>query len=326
MGISVVTGGSGFIGSHLVRRLAAIGETVRVVDLRQFPGEIPANAHYFPADITDPDLLRELPYGVDMIYHLAGNSSTTRSILDPLQDLRSNAEGILRVLMCARRHHVPRLVYVSSASVYGKPMSFPIFEHHEKRPIFPYGVSKLAGENYCTAHASLGEVPEVMIARPFCVYGPGEDPDVALVEVSRYMRWYLNGVTIPIIGSAYRKTRDFVHVSDVSSALVVIAENGANGEAYNIGSGVETSMKDLVQTIIECCGGPGGSFTEDLTMLLDTYRLVPDLGKISSLGYSPKISLENGIARLAPELSEAPNIPRTPTVLCPGHTGEGILF
>jgi UDP-glucose 4-epimerase len=324
MSVSVVTGGSGFIGSNLVRRLASIGHTVRVVDTRKFPGQIPERAQHFAIDIIAPDSLGEAISGADTIYHLAGNSNTTVSVSDPVSDLKCNVEGTIRVLGSARQNRVPRLVYVSSASVYGRPASFPIFETHEKHPIFPYGASKLSGEVYCLAHVASGDAPEVMIARPFCVYGPGENPDIALVEVSRYARWNMNSATIPVIGDAEKKTRDFVHVSDVTTGLIIIAENGSTGEAYNIGSGVETSMKDLIRIITQSCGG-AESFTEDLTMLLDTYRLVPDLRRISSLGYSPKVSLENGIAHLAHELSlyGIPDIPKNPTVLHPEHGGEG---
>jgi UDP-glucose 4-epimerase len=109
----------------------------------------------------------------------------------------------------------------------------------------------------------------VVVARPFCIYGPGEDPAHALVEVSRYMRWHMAGRPVPIIGSATAKTRDFVHVEDAVSALLLLAEQGEADGIYNVGSGTETSMRDLLHEIADCCGGRP-ELAEDTTTEDDT--------------------------------------------------------
>jgi nucleoside-diphosphate-sugar epimerase len=145
----LVTGGAGFVGSHLIRALYALRTTVRVVDVVDVadrPADLPRDVRYDQADIADPAVAFRYSRGVDLVFHLAGNSSTTTSVLNPQADLHRNAQGTLAVLEACRVNRVPKTVYVSSASVYGKPQSFPIGEDHRTVPILPYGVSKLAGE------------------------------------------------------------------------------------------------------------------------------------------------------------------------------------
>ena len=130
--------------------------------------------------------------------------------------------------------------------------------------------------------------------RPFCVYGPGENPEVALVEVSRYLRWHLNGKPIHVVGDPDRKTRDFVHVSDVIRGLIILAEHGTTGTIYNLGSGEEVTMRQLTDAI--------GVITDRTTtvqpilqMTEDSYRLVSDISKARSHGYAPRVSLDAGV-------------------------------
>ncbi|MFD0852364.1 NAD-dependent epimerase/dehydratase family protein, partial [Actinomadura adrarensis] len=179
--------------------------------------------------------------GVHTVYHLAGNASGTRSVENPRFDFQVNALGTCHVGNACVELGVRRLVYMSSAIVYGVPQHFPINEQHPIRPFLPYGASKLSGELTLRSLQEAVGLPAVF-GRSFVIYGPGEDPRTAGGEVSQFMRWQLNDLPIPVVGDIDRKTRDFVHVSDVCSALMTMAENGEPGEAYNIGSGTETSM------------------------------------------------------------------------------------
>ena len=152
-----------------------------------------------------------------------------------------------------------------------------------------------------------------LAARPFCVYGPGDNPAAALTEVNRYLRWHLNHRPIQIVGDKVRKTRDFVHVSDLVAGLLVIADKAETGEIFNIGSGTETSMERLVQSI-EKATGRAAEVTEITEIQEDTYRLVGDISNISRLGYVPRVSLDDGVAQLAAELGPHPELPSVDTI------------
>ena len=320
---TAVTGGSGFIGSHLADALTERGAAVRIIDIAA-DAATSSLVELRRADVTNAEELAAELVGVDVIFHLAGNSSTTISVSDPAYDLTCNAVGTLNVLEACRRLEVQRIVYVSSASVYGRPTASPIPETHELSPIFPYGASKRVGEDYCRLYCASYDLP-VVIARPFCVYGPGENPDVALVEVSRYLRWYLSEHTIPVVGDAGMKTRDFVFVTDVAEALILLAIDGRAGESYNIGSGRETSMHQLIQAIELCGGGGSAEAEEDHTMMLDSYRLVADIRKIRALGYSPRIDLHEGLRRVAKSIGDRPAPPSHPALLRASRTDSPIL-
>lgn len=315
----IVTGGLGFIGGHLVQALLSLGKDVTVVDSGATAPEsaLRPGATLVKADITNPEQVKKALVGADIVFHLAGNSSGTRSVLDPRFDLETNVLGTFNVVENSLRAGARRLLYVSSASVYGVPQRFPIAEDHPTRPFVPYGASKLGGELASLAMFHAMDLP-VVVARPFCVYGAGENPDVALVEVARYLRWHLNGLPIEVVGNPERKTRDFVHVSDVVSALVLIADRAPAGEVYNVGSGEETSMRELASIIGAVTGRPA-SVTEILQVSQDTYRLVGDIAKLRHLGFAPRVSLFEGVQALANELGSAPELPRVATVF---HTGQ----
>jgi UDP-glucose 4-epimerase len=161
----------------------------------------------------------------------------------------------------------------------------------------------------------------VVAARPFCVYGPGEDPKLALVEVARYLRWNLNRLPIQVVGDPDRKTRDFVHVRDLVEGLLIIADQATEGEAYNVGSGTEVNMRQLCDVIGSATGIPP-KIDEISDITEDTYRLVGDISKLRALGYEPRVSLEGGVAQLAAELGEAPELPGTTTIFSRSQRGE----
>ena len=315
----LVTGGLGFIGRHLVDALLGEGADVTILDNAE--GEEPSSgARLLRGDVRDPDEVARAVAGSELVFHVAGNASGTISVLDPRLDFETNAVGSFNVADAAARAEVERLLYVSSASVYGTPVRFPMDEEHPTKPFVPYGASKLSGELASLSLFRATGLP-VVSARPFCVYGPGEDPKRTLVEPSRYLRWHLNGGPIQIVGDPDRKTRDFVHVSDLVASLLLLARAGVPGEAYNAGSGEEVSMRQLAEAIGEATHSePQIETIPEIGD--DTYRLVADISKLKALGYEPKMPLEVGLAQLADELGENPELPSTPTIFRRGQRAE----
>src|SRR6266542_957054 len=271
-----VTGGLGFIGRHLVRALLDQGKRVIVLD-RRCPGDSDDHPgiEYRVVDVREPRSLPDAFAKADLVFHLAANANGTYSVEHPVEDFQANCVGTFNVLQAAVETGVRRVVYVSSASVYGTPRRFPIRESHPTDPIMPYGASKLAGERFGLAFLHSYGL-DFVAARPFCVYGPGEDPATSLVEVSRYLRWHLNGRAIQVVGDARRKTRDFIHVSDAVGGLVAIAERAEPGEILNVGSGTEVSMRELAERTQRVAGGTVR--VRELTDIQDdTHRLVADI-------------------------------------------------
>ena len=184
----LVTGGCGFIGSHLVRALLSQGREVVVFDNLStgFEQNLAPGARLVRGDVRHEGQIARAVETADVVFHLAANSNTTVSINAPRADFETNTQGTFNVLEAALNAQVEKVVYVSSASVYGVPQSTPIGEHHPIGPFVPYGASKFSGEIFCNIFYETYDLP-VVIVRPFCVYGPGENPEVALVEVSRYL-------------------------------------------------------------------------------------------------------------------------------------------
>ncbi len=318
----LVTGGAGFIGRHLVNALLDLGKEVVVLDdlSTAAPKVNPRRVRLIHADIREPKGIAEAANGADLIFHLAANSNGTISVENIRLDFETNAMGTFNILEAALRAGTKRVLYVSSASVYGVPLQFPMDEAHPTRPFVPHGASKLAGE-MCSLSFSRAYGLPVVIARPFCVYGPGENPGWALVEVSRYLRWHLNNMPIHVVGDVKRKTRDFVHVSDVVQGLMLTADRGDPGEVYNLGSGEEVSMRQLTDAIGDITGRVA-SVNEISSVTEDTYRLVSDISKISSIGYAPRMSLADGLTSLVADLGDAPELPSGATIFFKGQKAE----
>ena len=316
-----VTGGCGFIGRHLVRELVAQNKHVIVLDRTHTnEGNAGGSVEYRTVDIRDRESLVPAMKDCEMMFHLAGNPNGSQSVREPRVHFEDNCLGTYNVLEVAAQVGIRRLLYVSSASSYGIPRSFPMHETHPTDPIVPYGASKLAGERFGVAFWHALGLP-FLAARPFCVYGPGDNPAAALTEVNRYLRWHLNHRPIQIVGDKVRKTRDFVHVSDLVAGLLVIADKAETGEIFNIGSGTETSMERLVQSI-EKATGRAAEVTEITEIQEDTYRLVGDISNISRLGYVPRVSLDDGVAQLAAELGPHPELPSVDTIFKLGQSAE----
>jgi UDP-glucose 4-epimerase len=307
---AIVTGGSGFVGAHLVRALARKGVSVTVLDLTA--PDPRGGAEHRVVDLREPAAVRAALVGADVVFHLAGNASGTISVDRPRFDFETNAEGTFNLCEALLNTSVRRLTYLSSAMVYGRPMSTPIPESHPLHPFLPYAASKLAGEHVAQSmHESFG-LP-VVVGRAFTIYGPGEDPRRAGGEVSQFVRWHLNGRPIPAVGDADRKTRDFSHVSDLVDGLLTITERGTSGEVYNLGTGQETSLRELARLVGDVTGRPA-ALRCDEEVLEDSYRHVADIAKLRDLGYRPRVPLADGVAALAHALGEHPELPSMPAV------------
>lgn len=307
-----VTGGAGFIGRHLVQALCAEGHHVVVIDRQSETFSADGKSEYRSADLSVSSSIAKVLRGIGLLFHLAGSADGSLSVRYPRRDFEANCVSTFNVLEAAALAGIERVVYVSSASVYGRPSAFPVGENHSTLPIIPYAASKLSGEHIGMAWWHSHGLPFV-VARPFCVYGPGESPDRALVEVSRYVRWHLNNLPVQIVGDGMHKTRDFIHVSDLVAGLILVANRGTPGAIYNIGTGVETSMSDLVQLIQKATRRTVQ--TRELPHITDdTYRLVADISKIRALGYKSRVALDEGVALVVMELGPRPRLPTNDTI------------
>lgn len=317
-GSVVVTGGMGFIGRHLSEGLVALGKKVVVADLAQ-TGEAalpPRGTKLVPMDVRDARCVKEVIRGADLVFHVAGNANVTVSVEDTRLDFETNAVGTFNVLEVAKETGA-KVVYVSSAHVYGASDKLPLNEADPVEPAWPYGASKRSGELSAVAFHHTHGLPTV-VARLSCVYGPGEYAERSLVETARYLRWHLNAQPVQIVGDPDRKTRDFVHVSDVVEGLTLLAERAIPGEIYNLGSGQEVSMRRLTEVIGEVTGEPV-RLDVRRDVIDDTYRQVMDIRKAGALGFAPGVPLHEGVRQLARQLGERPEVP-TATV---SFVGEG---
>jgi UDP-glucose 4-epimerase len=293
-GTVVVTGGAGFIGSHLVRRLADRGATTVAVDICEPASKIPG-VEYVVADLRTPSEARAALDGANLVFHLAGTLDAPGSLRDPAADFESNVVTTLNVLRAAKSAGVRRFVFSSSALVYGLPSSCPVREDAPPDPVFPYAEGKHACERLIAAFGKAHHMSYV-IGRAFVAYGPGE-PATARAEVSQFIRALKSGPRLDVLGDPDAKTRDFVHVFDVVQALVLLATRAVTG-IVNIGTGRETSLRELAGMVAVALERPA----PDLAWLPspeDECRLVADITRLKALGYRPSIDLEDGIADLS---------------------------
>jgi UDP-glucose 4-epimerase len=309
----LVTGGAGFIGSNLVRRLLATGAEVRVFDdlstgFADNLDEIRAEIEIHVGDVRDPFALGLAMTGVDVVYHLAALGSVPRSVADPVTTHAVNATGTLNVLEAARHSGARRVVYASSSSVYGDTPSLP---KHEGPPMpnSPYAVSKLTGEAYCRAFAKSYGLETVSL-RFFNVFGPRQDPSSQYAAVIPAFVSRLLAGDRPVVFGSGTQSRDFTFVENVVEACVLASRAGptAIGEAMNVGCGARTSLLDLLATIGALAGvEPDPVFIPPRAG--DVMHSEAAISKAKGLiGYEPLIGVEEGLADtmrwLAAEASE----------------------
>ncbi len=247
----LVTGGAGFVGANLVSRLVELGAEVTVLD-DLFTGDLERlplgnGCHFVLGDVRYP-LVPELAQGCDCIFHLACRNIIV-STQDPEADFAVNAGGTLNVLLAARTWGVGRVVYTSSASVYGNPRALPILEDEALSLLNPYAASKASGEAYCQAFYETYGVPATVL-RLSNVYGPHQSPaNPYCGVVAKFMDAALHGGALEIHGDGLQ-TRDYTYVADVVEALLAAALSPrAVGEVFNVGTGIETSVEQLAGLI-----------------------------------------------------------------------------
>jgi UDP-glucose 4-epimerase len=293
----LVTGGAGFVGSALVRRLIESGARVTVLD-DLFTGRrdaIPTGADLIEGSVTDEPLVRDLVKRHAVVFHLAARNIIA-STTNPRDDFDTNIGGTLNVLLAARDSSPERVVYTSSASIYGNPRSIPINEDDPLVPLSPYAVSKLAGENYCVAFYESYGLP-VAVVRYSNVYGPYQRPENPYCGVvSKFLIAAYAGQALSIHGDG-GQTRDFTFVDDaVDATLLAATHPRAEGEVFNVGTGVETSVNDLAAAIGRASGHE--IFVEhiDRRDIDNIRRRVVNTEKIRRmLRWSPQVTLDRGL-------------------------------
>jgi len=297
----LVTGGAGFIGSHLVEALVAAGQPVRVLDdlstgrrenLAAFQG-----VNLAVGDVGDPAAVERLMAGVTVVYHLAALASVQRSVEAPLDSHRVCDTGTLLVLDAARRHGVRRVVYAGSASAYGIPAGEVQHEDDPLCPLSPYAAAKLAGEMYLQSFARTYGLETVRL-RFFNVFGPRQRADSPYSGViALFVAALMQGRTPTIFGDGLQ-TRDFVYVTDVVQALrKAAATPGVSGRVYNVGTGRKTTLLDLVATLNDLLGTALIPAHKD-GRAGDIRHSCADIGRIrGDLGYEPAVSFRDGLAR-----------------------------
>ena len=253
----LVTGGAGFIGSHLSEALIARGDTVRVLDdlSTGFRTNLPPDVTFIEGDVADPATVAQATDGVDGCFHLAAIASVEKGVTDWLGTHRANLTGAITVFDAIRRQgsHVP-VVYASSAAVYGDAATIPIAETEPCRPLSAYGADKYGCELHARTASHVHGIPTVGL-RFFNVYGPRQDPKSPYSGViSIFAERITAGQPISIFGDG-RQTRDFVYVADVVAALLAaMALRPTDSPVFNVCTGVPTSVADLAQLIADLAG------------------------------------------------------------------------
>ncbi|OAQ54399.1 NAD-dependent epimerase [Natrinema mahii] len=291
----LVTGGAGFIGSHLVDALVPHNE-VRVLDnfTTGDPAHLPDDVTVIEGDVGDPIALQEAARGVDVIFHHAAVVSVTQSVDRPRQSNRTNLEAGLLVLEQARQEDA-RVVVASSAAVYGHPEELPVSETASTNPTSPYGVQKLALDEYARLYAELYDLPTVAL-RYFNVYGPRQRGPYSGV-ISTFLEQARADEPITIEGDG-QQSRDFVHVSDVVRANLRAATTDAVGEAYNVGTGERTTIRDLAETVRDATES-SSSIAHREPRPGDIRHSGADTAKTArELGFEARVGLESGIRSL----------------------------
>lgn len=298
MSKALVTGGAGFIGSHVAQLLAEDGYDVVVLDnlATGYRENLEGLKHVrlVEADVRDASVIDQLTDGAEVIFHLAASVGNTRSIENPLYDSDVNVLGTLRVLEAARRARVRKVVSSSSAAIFGELKHLPIREDHPCEPDTPYGVSKLAEEKHCLAYAKLYEL-EAICLRYFNVYGLNQRYDAYGNVIPIFAHSLLRGNPLTIYGDG-EQTRDFVNVRDVARANILAAQTRGLSGAFNVASGDALTINQLVELMRQAIG-------TDVTVEYgpprkgDVRHSRADISAARiAFGYAPGLKLAEGLA------------------------------
>ncbi|WP_338738488.1 GDP-mannose 4,6-dehydratase [Haloplanus salilacus] len=303
----LVTGGAGFIGSHLAARLLQENHHVVILDnldpyydldlkkrnlgrCRQISEK---NLDFVEGSITDSTLVSDVlsEHNIDVIYHEAAKAGVRSSVENPIAYETNNVEGTLKILQAAEKHDVNRLIHASSSSVYGVPDYLPYDEEHPNRPKSPYAVTKLSSEHYCNVFNDLHNISTINL-RHFTVYGPRMRPNMA---ISNFVSRCLNGQP-PIIYGDGKQTRDFTYISDIVDAnLSLLNSDTADGETMNIGSNDNISIWELAEYVVEETGADV-EIVHKPAKEADSRHTHADISKAQdNIGYEPSYDIREGV-------------------------------
>ena len=299
----LVTGGAGFIGSHLVEALVGPGAHVRVLDdfstgRRENLAAVSERIELLEGDVADPRTAEQAMTGRDVVFHLAAIASVQASLEDPRRTHRVNVDGTLNVLNAARRAGVRRVVFASSTALYGDHTALPLREGLPSRPLSPYAASKAAGEMYCTAfHASYG-LPTAAL-RFFNVYGPRQDPSSPYSGVVSIFAARMTRGERPVIYGDGKQTRDFVYVADVVQVMLEASQQEeAVGAVFNVASGRQTSIRQLAAALNRVLGTDLAPEFAPARAGEVRYSEGDASRARAALGWEAMVPLQEGLARL----------------------------
>ena len=302
----VVTGGAGFIGSHLSGKLAEGDYQVIILDDLS-TGKMENvelllkkdNVKLVKGSITDLPLLKEVFQGVQYVFHLAAIASVPWSIKDPQLSHEVNATGTLKVLLAAKDSGVSKVIYSSSAAVYGDTPTLPQREDMLPNPQSPYAASKLAAEYYCRVFQQVYSLPTVCL-RYFNIYGPRQNPDSEYATViPKFIKMISQGQP-PVIYGDGKQTRDFIFVKDAVTANILAAESEAAG-VFNISAGKSTTISELAGLITSLMGSHLAPIHKSIRPG-DIMHSFADISRAEAFGFRPEYSLEKGLAETIREL------------------------
>jgi UDP-glucose 4-epimerase len=298
----LVTGGAGFIGSHLVRRLVAEGKTVRVVDNLSTGrvsrlDDLMTAIEFVEGDLADKRVSQDAVKEIDYVLHQAAVPSVQRSVQDPVGTNRANITATLNLLESSRNARVRRLVYAASSSAYGDTEVLPKKEDMPANPLSPYALQKLAGEQYCKLYHGLYGLETVSL-RYFNVFGPDQDPDSDYSAViPKFTTKLLAAESLTVYGDG-EQSRDFTYIENVVEAnLLALRAKEAPGKVCNIGCGERITLKQLIQ-ILEKITDAKARVEYAAAKPGDVRHSLADIGRAKAiLQYQPKISVEEGLQR-----------------------------
>lgn len=303
IGRVLVSGGAGFIGSHIVDKLVEGGYEVGILD-NLFTGDLANISQHdhkikvHKGDISDYNIVKETVNGYDAVIHEAALVSVTRSVEDPIRSNLVNVGGTLNLLKASVDSGVKKFLYASSSSVYGETETLPKKESMNTLPISPYAVSKLAAENYCRAFAKVYGLNTISL-RYFNVYGPRQKYGQYSGVIPMFVKKAMNNEP-PLIYGDGSQTRDFTFVGDVAQANLLCLENSSisPGEVFNAAAGNTITINDLALTICELLGKPDLKAEYSQARKGDIKASYADITKIRKIGFTPKFTLRDGLERV----------------------------